>query len=159
MEQLFDLPAHPLLVHVPVVAVPVVTLALLWWVVIPKRPKGLPVVTTALAVIGGIGLLLASSSGEALVDAFTYLRDEPFVREHIEASESARLWGLITMVLVVAGYFAKRLVGRLPVLATVGKVLLVASLGASITATGFTIQAGHNGAKARWIDIQFDSDS
>ncbi|NCV88391.1 MAG: hypothetical protein EBW14_21570 [Oxalobacteraceae bacterium] len=72
--------------------------------------------------------MLASSSGEALVEAFTYLRDEPFVREHIEASESARLWGVVTMVLVVAGYFAKRLVGRVPVLATVSKVVLVAAL-------------------------------
>ncbi|MFM7410567.1 MAG: hypothetical protein ACKO3L_07165 [Actinomycetota bacterium] len=61
------------------------------------------------------------------------------------------------MVLVVAGYFAKRLVGRVPVLATVSKVVLVAALAASISASGFTIQAGHNGAKARWIDIQFES--
>jgi hypothetical protein len=102
--------------------------------------------------------MLASSSGEALVEAFTYLRDEPFVREHIEASESARLWGVVTMVLVVAGYFAKRLVGRVPVLATISKVVLVAALAASISATGFTAQAGHNGAKARWIDIQFPTE-
>ena len=158
MEQLFDLPAHPLLVHVPVVVVPVVTLALVWWVLVPKRPKGLPLVTVVLAVVGGVGLMLASSSGEALVEAFTYLRDEPFVREHIEASESARLWGVVTMVLVVAGYFAKRLVGRVPVLATVSKVVLVAALAASISATGFTARAGHNGAKARWIDIQFPTE-
>ena len=157
MEQLFDLPAHPLLVHVPVVVVPVVTVALVWWVVIRKHPKGLPLVTVGLAVVAGVGLMLASSSGEALVEAFGYLRDEPFVREHIEASESARLWGVLTMALVVAGYFAKRLVGRVPVLATVSKVLLVGALAASISASGFTIHAGHNGAKARWIDIQFES--
>lgn len=157
MEQLFDLPAHPLLVHVPVVVVPVVTLALVWWVLIPKRPKGLPLVTVVLALVAGLGLMLASSSGEALVEAFSYLRDEPFVREHIKASEAARLWGVITMGLVVVGYFAKRLVGRVPVLATVSKVVLVAALGASISATAFTAQAGHNGAKARWIDIQFES--
>ncbi|MFM7410568.1 MAG: hypothetical protein ACKO3L_07170 [Actinomycetota bacterium] len=83
MEQLFDLPAHPLLVHVPVVVVPVVTLALVWWVVIRKYPKGLPLVTVVLSLVAGLGLLLASSSGEALVEAFGYLRDEPFVREHI----------------------------------------------------------------------------
>ncbi len=157
MEQLFDLPAHPLLVHVPVVVVPVVTVALVWWVVIRKHPKGLPLATVVLAVVAGVGLMLASSSGEALVEAFSYLRDEPFVREHIEASESARLWGVVTMVLVVAGYLAKRLVGRVPVLATVSKVVLVGALAASISASGFTIQAGHNGAKARWIDIQFES--
>jgi len=157
MEQLFDLPAHPLLVHVPVVVVPVVTFALLWWVVIRKYPKGFPLLTLVLSLIAGVGLLLASSSGEALVEAFGYLREEPFVREHIKASESARLWGVVTTVLVVMGYFARRLVGRVPVLATVSKVVLVAALAASISASGFTIQAGHNGAKARWIDIQFES--
>jgi len=157
MEQLFDLPAHPLLVHVPVVVVPVVTFALLWWVVIRRYPKGFPLLTVVLSLIAGVGLLLASSSGEALVEAFGYLREEPFVREHIKASESARLWGVVTTVLVVMGYFAKRLVGRVPVLATVSKVVLVAALAASISASGFTIQAGHNGAKARWIDIQFES--
>ena len=158
MEQLFDLPAHPLLVHVPVVVVPVVMLALVWWVVIRKHPKGLPLVTVVLAVVAGVGLMLASSSGEALVEAFSYLRDEPFVREHIEASESARLWGVLTMALVVAGYFAKRLMGRVPVLATVSKVLLVGALAASATATVYTFEAGHNGAKARWIDIQFPTE-
>ena len=64
----------------------------------------------------------------------------------------------VVVVLVVAGYFAKRLVGRVPVLATVSKVVLVAALAASISASGFTIQAGHNGAKARWIDIQFETE-
>lgn len=157
MEKLFDLPAHPLLVHLPVVVVPTVTIAMAWWVIIPKRPKGLPLVTLILAIVAGVGLLLAASSGEALVSAFSYLREEPFVGEHIDASESARLWGVVTMVLVAVGYFAKRLVGRVPVLATVGKVALVAALGASISATAYTIQAGHNGAKARWIDIQFET--
>lgn len=72
MEQLFDLPAHPLLVHVPVVVVPVVTLALVWWVLIPKRPKGLPLVTVVLALIAGVGLMLASSSGEAYTTSTCY---------------------------------------------------------------------------------------
>ena len=158
MEQLFDLPAHPLLVHVPVVVVPVVTAALVWWVLIPRKPKGLPLVTAILSLVAGVGLMLASSSGEALVEAFSYLRDEPFVREHIEASEAARLWGVITMGLVVVGYFAKRLIGRVPVLATASRFILIAALAASATATVYTFEAGHNGAKARWIDIQFPTE-
>lgn len=158
MEQLFDLPAHPLLVHLPVVAVPVVTLALAWLVLIPRKPAGLPVVTMVLAVVAGIGLLLAASSGEALVEAVTYLREEPGVKDHINQSESARLWGVVTMLLVVAGYVARRMVGRKAVLATVSKVALALALVTSIATTTFTVQAGHSGAKARWIDIRFPND-
>lgn len=158
MEQLFDLPAHPLLVHLPVVAVPVVTLALLWLVLIPRQPAGLPLVTTGLAVVAGVGLLLAASSGEALVEAVTYLRDEPGVRDHIDASESARLAGVITMVLIIAGYVIRRLAGSGHKRLSLSKIVFAVALVASIATTTFTIQAGHSGAKARWIDIQFPSD-
>ncbi|MFM7262993.1 MAG: hypothetical protein ACKO1X_04500, partial [Acidimicrobiales bacterium] len=61
MEQLFDLPAHPLLVHLPVVVGPVVTIALVWWVLIPRQPAALASTTAVLAVVSGLGLLLASS--------------------------------------------------------------------------------------------------
>lgn len=158
MEQLFDLPAHPLLVHLPVVVVPVVTLALLWQVLIPKKPAGLAGVTTGLAVVAGIGLLLAASSGEALVEAVSYLRDEPGVRDHIEASESARLAGVITMALVLAGYVIQRLSGRGQKTSSLGKIVFALALAASVVTTVFTVESGHTGTKARWIDIQFPGD-
>lgn len=158
MEQLFDLPAHPLLVHLPVVAVPLVTVALTWWVLVPRKPEGLAPATTVLAVVAGVGMLFASSSGEALVEALPYLRDEPGVRDHIASSESARTWGVLTMVLVVAGFLARRYVDRRPSLSIVGRVVLPLALVASVTTTVFTVQAGHSGTKARWIDIQFPND-
>jgi len=158
MEQVFDLPAHPLLVHLPVVAVPVVTIALAWWVLIPRQPEALAPTATILAVVSGVGVLLASSSGEALVEALPYLRDEPGVRDHIASSESAQLWGVVTMVLVVLGFVARRFVDRVPSLRGIGRAVLALALVASVTTSVFTVQAGHSGTKARWIDIQIPSD-
>lgn len=158
MEQVFDLPAHPLLVHLPVVAVPVVTIALAWWVLIPRQPEALAPTATILAVVSGVGVLLASSSGKALVEALPYLRDEPGVRDHIASSESAQLWGVVTMVLVVLGFVARRFVDRVPSLRGIGRAVLALALVASVTTSVFTVQAGHSGTKARWIDIQIPSD-
>jgi len=158
MEQVFDLPAHPLLVHLPVVAVPVVTIALAWWVLIPRQPEALAPTATILAVVSGVGVLLASSSGKALVKALPYLRDEPGVRDHIASSESAQLWGVVTMVLVVLGFVARRFVDRVPSLRGIGRAVLALALVASVTTSVFTVQAGHSGTKARWIDIQIPSD-
>ena len=158
MEQVFDLPAHPLLVHLPVVAVPVVTIALAWWVLIPRQPEALAPTATILAVVSGVGVLLASSSGKALVKALPYLRDEPGVRDHIASSESAQLWGVVTMVLVVLGFVARRFVDRVPSLRGIGRAVLALALVASVTTSVFTVQAGHSGTKARWLDIQIPSD-
>ena len=158
MEQLFDIPAHPLLVHLPVVAVPILTLSLVWIVLVPKKPGGLPFVTTGISVVAGIGLLLAASSGEALVEAVTYLRDEPGVRDHIDASENARLAGVVTMALVIVGYVTRRLAARSSRTGSISRAVFAVALVASIATTTFTIQAGHSGAKARWIDIQFPGD-
>lgn len=158
MEQLFDLPAHPMLVHLPVVVVPVVTIALVWLVLIPRQPAALASTTAVLAVVSGVGLLLASSSGEALVEALPYLRDEPGVRDHIASSESARLWGVVTMLLVILGLVIRRYVDRVPSLRVIGRAALALALVASVTTSVFTVQAGHSGTKARWIDIQIPSD-
>lgn len=155
MERLFGLPAHPLLVHLPVVTVPLLTAALVWTMLVSRSLRWTTTITAALAVVTGVGLLLASSSGEALIGAFEYLRDEPGVRSHIKSSESARLWGVITMFLTLGGWTAVRVRMHTQLSRKLGRVLLVLALAASVMTTTYTVKAGHSGTKARWFDIRF----
>lgn len=64
-DQLFGLPAHPLLVHVPVVIIPLallVALVALW----PRARRGAALAAAALAVVGALGAVLAAGAGEEL---------------------------------------------------------------------------------------------
>jgi uncharacterized membrane protein len=67
LDQLFDLPAHPLLVHVPVVLVPLALFVSLV-ALVPRARRIAAPAAAALALVGGIGVVLATGSGENLED-------------------------------------------------------------------------------------------
>jgi hypothetical protein len=66
IDQILGLPAHPLLVHVPVVLVPLATIGAVLVAVRASWRRSLAVVVAVLAVGGAVGVLLATQSGEAL---------------------------------------------------------------------------------------------
>lgn len=71
MFETFDgLPAHPLVVHLPVVLVPLAALAVLALALRPRLLRTFGVVVTVLAGVGFAGALLATNSGEALEESF-----------------------------------------------------------------------------------------
>ena len=67
--KLFGLPAHPLLVHVPVVMVPLAALGAIAIVVRPRWRRSAGPIVLALAFVGGLGTQLAMMSGEDLQGA------------------------------------------------------------------------------------------
>jgi hypothetical protein len=66
IDQILGLPAHPLLVHIPVVLVPLATVGAVLVAVKASWRRSLAVVVAVLAVGGAVGVLLATQSGEAL---------------------------------------------------------------------------------------------
>jgi hypothetical protein len=87
IDELFDLPAHPLLVHVPIVLVPLALLAALVALVpLARRPAALA--AAALAVVGGVGAFLATGAGEKLEDR---VRETELVEEHAESGEAVEV--------------------------------------------------------------------
>ncbi len=160
LETLFNLPAHPLLVHIPVVLVPLAGLIALvmafktawldklgWWLV-------------GLTGVGMIGAILAAGSGEGLEDM--QREGETAAREdHFELGELARslsiLFFLVVLAVVALRWYAKRKGGeagawafiRSKTGAIVAAVLLVLSAGA---ATWTMAVAGHQGAKLAWCE-------
>jgi uncharacterized membrane protein len=99
IDELFGLPAHPLLVHVPVVIIPLallVALVALW----PRARRGAALAAAALALVGAVGTVLAAGSGEELEDD---VRETELVEEHAEQGEQVELPALAFAVLAIAG--------------------------------------------------------
>ncbi len=164
LDKLFGLPAHPLLVHIPVVLVP---LAGLIAVVFAFKPAWLDRFgwgLVALSGLGAVGAILAAASGEGLVglqnEAETVAREN-----HFELGETARLMAIIfflvvTTVVVLRHVARRRVAGGKEAIgiwgfisSKGGAIGIAAVLVLSASAATYTIaKAGHQGAKISWED-------
>ncbi len=146
-EKIGGLPAHPLIVHLPIVLGPVVGLLALL-LLFPKWRTRLLWPTAALAVVFATSAILAAESGEQL--AATLQLGEA-IHEHEEAAETLRLVGfLLAIATVGVALLGSRLKGALQT----GAIVVVAVLG--LATIGFTVKTGHEGAKAVW-EAPFDA--
>lgn len=158
IESLFGLPAHPLLVHAPVVLIPLAAFTALVAVVWAGGRRPLALATFLFAWAGAVGAVLAAGAGEALEHALD--ENSALVHDHAEMGEALRI---IAFVFAVAATLFLAVVwsDRMPFSAesglgralrrrgaVVGVGVLMILLGA--LATGWTIQTGHSGAKAVW---------
>jgi uncharacterized membrane protein len=145
---LLGLPAHPLIVHAPVVLVPLAAIGAVLALVWPSsRTWSLPV-TAALAVAGLIGVQLAMWSGENLQSAG---ENSALIGQHSELAAQARplvfLFALVAVLAAWAGFTSTRgreLARRLVV------PLCALSLVSGALATTWIGRTGHTGAKSVW---------
>ena len=160
-DKIGDLPSHPLMVHLPVVLLPLATLGMIAMVVRPRLVPHYGWLTTALAGVGFVGTVLAASSGESLEEAYeeSGMAISDTLRDHGEMGETVRLLSLLFFVLVLAWMLVRRWrakVGEEKATArlknprvVVGTLAALAiALGAVATVT-MTLTA-HNGAKSHW---------
>lgn len=155
METIFDLPAHPLMVHFPVVAIPVLALLGLVMAARPRFREHYSLPVLALGVITVVATFMAARSGEALVESFG-LSDE-FIDPHRDLGNMLRFF-VLGLTLAIGGMVAvnKRATstGTDP-LAIVAAVLVV---GFSLLSLVWTVRTGHEGAKAVWGSGETSSD-
>ena len=154
------IPAHPLLVHIPVMMIPLalaLTVLALWGRVRTPALWG----ATGAAFIGLIGCFLASGSGEALQNA---VERTELLHEHTEAGEAVAAFVvpyLVVLLVVLLIHLARNEALpfglKLPKLRTLGAGaatgLLVLSTVLGAVASWKTYDAGHSGAKSAWNDI------
>lgn len=156
-----NMPSHPLLVHIPVVLVPLATVGVLLMAFWPASRRSLGVVVPVIAAIGAVGGVLAASSGEALEEDFREAGQTISVRvsEHAELGETARLMSVVFLLAVLTWVLVARWVRRAGderATATLRKpravvlaLAVVASVG-GVAATVSVVQAGHSGASSVW---------
>ena len=173
INDLFGLPAHPLLVHVPVVLVPLAFIGSIFVVARPGWRRAYAVPVAALAVIGGIGVFLAAQSGEQLEER---VRENDAVEVHADKGEQAEPFAAVFVVLAVGLAVADQVdrrgrraadadadgtevpaggsgpSGTRTAVARAVPVLAVLSLLSGAAASWAVYDAGHSGAKATWQD-------
>ncbi|MCB0880683.1 MAG: hypothetical protein KDC33_00485 [Thermoleophilia bacterium] len=156
---ILGLPAHPLLVHVPVVMIPLtLVLALAAAVWAPwRRALALGALVTATA--GMLGAQFAVMSGEPLEERVDH---SSVLSQHAELGEQTRTIAILAF-LAAAAYAAREWRGRAPgILGRAGNALrgrgagiavLVVLLASTAVCTVWAARTGHMGAKAAWGDL------
>jgi uncharacterized membrane protein len=165
LDSLFGLPAHPLLVHIPVVLIPLGALGavLMLW---PRLRHALGWWVCAIVVVAGIATQLAISSGQSLEE---YVRESELVREHTRIGENIRPW-LLLMFLALLGVMLidqairrraasseARPEGR-DLLQIAGVVLSALSIVFAGVSVYWVYRIGHSGSKAVWHQTQVKID-
>jgi hypothetical protein len=160
-NDLFGLPAHPLLVHVPVVLVPLATIGALVALFVPRWRSWLLPVTAIGATIGIVGVQLAMWSGENLqADG----EEGALVERHIQLADQTRplvaLFFVAAVAVAVVAWLAQRrsvadgpgTPRRPSTLARLVVPLCALSVLTGVVATVWITQAGHAGSKSVWHD-------
>lgn len=159
LESFGGLPTHPLLVHFPIVLVPVTLILALLTVFWRKYQRGLAIGLLCTGVIGGGAGYLAAESGEKLQHRLPKGNDAAIVN-HTSYGDTAKLLCVLLVIMTivyVAWVWRDRLgmgpgnaVGRFLSGTWVAVVLGIAVIGLSAVATTWVVLAGHSGAEAAW---------
>lgn len=147
MLRLFGLPAHPLLVHFPVVAIPTLSLVALIMAIRPAFRERYGIAISLLGVVTTIATFLAAASGEALSDEFGFT--DEVIGDHRSLGETLRLFVLgLTVTVVALTAFGRR--GndneKSPAVLPLGVITFVFAALSLV----WTIRTGHAGASSVW---------
>jgi hypothetical protein len=151
ITKLFGLPAHPLLVHVPIVLIPLVAVGTIAITVRPAWRARFGWVVVALAGVALAGVQLALGSGEALED---HVERSAALHRHTEMAGSLRPLALVLFVLVLGLMLIER---RPTGPRWLVPVIAVLAVLAGVGSTARLAQVGHNGAKASWGDVNMSA--
>ena len=162
LQKLFGLPAHPLLVHIPVVLVPLAAIIAIVFAFKPAWLDRFGWGLVALSGVGALGAILAAGSGESL-DELQNKAETAAREDHFELGETARTIAIVFFVVVTAvvvlRHFARKRAangteqtGFWGLLGSkAGAICIAAVLVLSAAAATYTIsKAGHQGAKISW---------
>jgi uncharacterized membrane protein len=156
MDELFGLPAHPLVVHAPVVLIPLAVIGLVVMLVSKTWHERLRWPVLGVAVIGTIGAIFAAASGEALEEDIREREGREALRavhSHVEAGNLARTLAIVFLVLLIVYLFVPILISRRsdkPQPGWLRPLLLVLVVLAGVGSMISIVDAGHSGAKAVW---------
>jgi len=148
METIFDLPAHPLMVHFPAVAIPILALAAIALVFLPKARVQYRLLVIVLAVVTIVATFLAAKSGQALADGLNYPASQ--ISDHRELGEMLR-WFVLILGLSTIGmltHVGTERGARLPAKAAVTIKAVV--LLSAVLSLVWAVRTGHEGAKSVW---------
>ena len=161
LTSLFGLPAHPFLVHIPVVLIPLGALGavLMLW---PRLRATIGWWVCGILVVAGITTQLAIESGKSLKE---YVHDTTLVHEHVRIGENIRPWLLLMFLALVGVMLVDRAIKRRAELPDGRDPLRIAGVALSVLSIAFAAMSvywiyriGHSGSKAVWHSTQVKID-
>lgn len=163
MDTIGGLVAHPLLVHIPVVLVPLAMVGTVLMALRPGLRRSFGMVVVVLAGIGFVGALLASNSGESLEERYEASGQSisGTLADHAEMGETAPWIAGAFFVAVTAWVFFcrwRQRAGEERVTAAVKKpravagALLALAVLTGAAASVSVVRTGHSGATSVWED-------
>jgi len=162
LDSLFGLPAHPFLVHIPVVLIPLGALGavLMLW---PRLRQMIGWWVCAILVVAGVATQLAISSGQSLEE---YVRESQLVRDHARIGENIRPWLLLMLLALLGVMLIDRAIRRRDEQPSDRDLLRIARISLSVLSIVFAgvsvywvYRIGHSGSKAVWHDTQVRIDA
>src|SRR4051812_7336941 len=152
IDSAFGLPAHPLLLHVPVILIPLLVLATIAVLARPAWRERYGFAWAGLAVVSLAATVLTAGAGERFIEGRRVVSDT--LQEHQEAGDTLRLLMFVfTAVIILAvlrDWQARRGGGVAIGGAAVGAALSVVVLLLAGASGFFVVRAGHLGSKAVW---------
>lgn len=164
LDTLGGIASHPLLVHIPVVLVPLATIGAVAIAIRPSLMKHYGPLVAGLAFIGFLGSVLAASSGEALEEQYEEAGQSitGTLADHVELGDRVKLFVLLFLAVMVAWVVLSRRLrqaaaapdpasgsssGRQRHIVTVLMALALLTGGVASWAVAAT---GHSGATSVW---------
>jgi hypothetical protein len=174
MDTLFGLPAHPFLVHIPIVLLPLSAVGVLLMALRPQWHQRYRWVVLAIGTVGVLGAVVAASAGEELegrIVAVEGRRAAASWEHHASLGDTARsvalvYFALLALFVLVPSWLERRAAPRPAAsvgaaastperpswqrLAVVGVTVLALAGAAGSVAS--IIAAGHTGSRSVWHD-------
>lgn len=158
IDELFGLPAHPLVVHVPVVLLPLAALGVVIMAVSPRFRRGVGWVVVALTGLASACALLALNTGAALEERVEDIGSEHLIEEHGDIGERAAFIACAFFVIMLAWMLFTSWRDRQQVPTTgepawrrwVAIGLTALSLAFAAVTAAAIVRTGHSGAEATW---------
>jgi uncharacterized membrane protein len=167
VNTIFGVPAHPLLVHIPVVLLPLAALGVVVMAIKPSWHERVRWAVLAIGTVGTIGAVLAADAGESFEQRIEAVEGRQAARtwhDHAEQGDTARTFALLFLgaliVYVAVPWWLARRARRssaeqptspLPSALRgirIGGAALALVAGTACVVT--IVQAGHSGADAVW---------
>jgi glycine/D-amino acid oxidase-like deaminating enzyme len=172
MDTLFGLPAHPLLVHIPIVLLPLAALGVIVMLIKPAWHRRYRWVVLGMGIAGAFGATLAAQAGEELERRIIAVEGRAAAsrwHHHAELGETSRnvalLFLIVLLVFVFLPWWHERRIRQTgeDAMAPSHKLRLltiIVSTLTALTAVGTVVtvvQAGHTGSKSVWEDYVHDT--
>jgi len=142
LDKVFGLPAHPLLVHMPIILIPMLTLWVIALAIKPQWRDRLAMHTAAVGVFVMLATIAAAGAGEKFQ---LRVGDTKLVQDHADLGNQTKVIMIVFALILVGLAVAVR-----RSLTQFVKPLVILAAVAGLVTTVWVVRTGHAGAKAVW---------